>query len=89
MGLSVAGGEVGLGLGGGTLGTDAIAHAMVSTLRLLPALLITTLVCALVSTTGTLAGTIGKDSIITNELAQRLRMDVSCKSTSISTCTLY
>lgn len=57
----MAGCEVSLGLRRGALGTDAITHALVSALRLLSALLITTLVGTLGCTTRTLAGTGGKD----------------------------
>lgn len=53
----MAGGEVSLGLRSGALGADSVTHALVSALRLLPALLIPTLVRALRSTTRTLAGT--------------------------------
>ena len=59
LGLSVAGGEVGLGLGGGALGRAPVAHALVGTLRLLSALVVAALVIALVSTAGALAGTEG------------------------------
>lgn len=44
LSLSVAGGEVGFGLGCGALSADSITHALVSTLRLLSALVVTTLV---------------------------------------------
>lgn len=57
LGLSMAGGEVGLGLRCGALGADSVTHALVSALRLLPALLIMALVSAFGSTTRTLAGT--------------------------------
>lgn len=68
----MAGGEVGLGLRCGALGTDSITHALVSALRLLSTLLITTLVSAPSSTTRTLAGTGGTEcsvhwTIIRNE----------------------
>lgn len=56
LSFSVTGGEVGLGLGCGALGADSITHALVSALGFFSALLITTLVRALSSTTGTLAG---------------------------------
>ena len=61
LSLSMAGCEVSLGLRRGALGTDAITHALVSALRLLSALLITTLVGTVRCTTRTLAGTGGKD----------------------------
>lgn len=57
LSLSVAGGEIGLGLRRGALGTDSITHALVRTLGLLPALLITTLVSALRCAARTLART--------------------------------
>lgn len=57
----MAGGEVGLGLRCGALGTDSITHALVGAFGLLSALLITTLVSALSSTTRTLAGTGGTE----------------------------
>lgn len=60
LGLSVAGREVGLGLRCGALRADPVTHALVSALRLLSTLLITTLVGALSGTTGTLTGTVGK-----------------------------
>lgn len=60
LGLSVAGGEVGLGLRRGALGASSVAHALVSTLRLLPALLIAALVGAAACAARTLAGTDGK-----------------------------
>lgn len=59
----MAGCEVSLGLRRRALGTDAITHALVSALRLLSALLITTLVGTLMCTTRTLAGTGGKDQM--------------------------
>lgn len=59
--LSVAGGEVGLGLGGGALGAHAVAHALVSALRLLSALLVATLVRALGGAARTLAGAGGTE----------------------------
>lgn len=57
----MAGGEVGLGLRRGALGADSVAHALVGALRLLSALLITTLVRAVGSATRTLAGADGKE----------------------------
>lgn len=56
LSLSVAGGEVGLGLRRGALGADAIAHALVGTLRLLAALLVAALVRALGGAAGALTG---------------------------------
>lgn len=53
----MAGSEIGLGLRRGALGTDSITHALVRTLGLLPALLITTLVSALRCAARTLART--------------------------------
>lgn len=61
LSLSVAGGEVGLGLRRGALGADAVAHALMGALRLLSALLATTLVRALERATGTLAGAGGTE----------------------------
>lgn len=61
LSLPVAGGEVGLGLGCGALGTDSVTHALVSALGLLSALLVTTLVGALGSAARTLAGTGGRE----------------------------
>lgn len=57
LSLSVAGGEVGLGLRRGALGAVALTHAMVSALRLLSALVTASLVNAFACTTRTLAGT--------------------------------
>lgn len=56
LSLSVAGGEVGLGLRRGALGGDAIAHALVGTLRLLSALLVAALVRAVRGATRALTG---------------------------------
>lgn len=56
LSLSVAGGEVGLGLRRGALGADAIAHALVGTLRLLSALLVAALVRAVGGATRALTG---------------------------------
>lgn len=61
LSLSVAGGEVGLGLRCGALGADAVTHALMSTLRLLSALLVATLVRALGGATRTLAGAGGTE----------------------------
>lgn len=61
MSLSVAGGEVGLGLRRGALGADAVTHALMSALRLLSALLVATLVRALSGATRTLAGAGGTE----------------------------
>lgn len=66
LSLPVAGGEVGLGLRCGTLGTDSVTHALVSALRLLSALLITALVRALGGAAGTLAGAGGKNGLVKN-----------------------
>lgn len=57
----MAGGEVGLGLGRGALGADSVAHALVGALRLLSALLITTLVRAVSRAARTLAGADGRE----------------------------
>lgn len=57
LSLSVAGGEVGLGLRRGALGAVALTYAMVSALRLLSALVTASLVNAFACTTRTLAGT--------------------------------
>ena len=54
--LSVAGGEVGLGLRGGAHGSDSVAHSLVRTLRLVPALLVAALVGAFGGAAGALAG---------------------------------
>lgn len=67
MSLAVAGGEVGLGLRCGALGADSVTHALVGTFRLLPALLVTTLVSALSGTTRTLAGTGGERKMSSRE----------------------
>lgn len=56
LSLSVAGGEVGLGLRRGALGADAVAHALMGALRLLAALLVAALVGALGGAAGALAG---------------------------------
>lgn len=53
----MAGGEVGLGLRRGALGAHSVAHALVCTLRLLPALLVAALVGAFGHAARTLAGT--------------------------------
>lgn len=72
----MAGGEVGLGLRRGALGADSVAHALVSALRLLSALVIATLVRALGGAAGTLAGADGKttgvESRVRNERAALL-----------------
>lgn len=56
LSLSVAGGEVGLGLRRGALGADAIAHALMGTLGLLSALLVAALVRAVGGATRALTG---------------------------------
>lgn len=56
LSLSVAGGEVGLGLRRGALGADAVAHALMGALRLLAALLVAALVGALGGAAGALTG---------------------------------
>lgn len=61
MSLAVAGSEVGLGFRCGALGADSITHTLVGAFGLLSALLVTTLVSALSSTTRTLAGTGGEE----------------------------
>lgn len=101
LSLSVAGCEVGLGLRRGALGTDSITHALVSALWLLSALLVTTLVRALSSTTRTLAGTGGKDKCSVKNFHKRAgrfalwnikmvrQKKKKRKITSTSTCRLY
>lgn len=56
LSLSVAGGEVGLGLRRGALGADAVAHALMGALRLLAALLVAALVGAVEGAAGALTG---------------------------------
>lgn len=94
LGLAVAGGEVGLGLGRGALGGDAVAHALVSALRLVSALLVTTLVSALCGATRTLAGTAGEDRRVKSGLVANaeagVHYDTSVRSgrDNLPTCRL-
>lgn len=98
--LSVAGGEVGLGLRGGALGAHAVAHALVGTLGLLPALLVASLVGALGGAARTLAGAGGggggggqTGEGVRIDTSERFSLRQPCKclwnEKPASTCTLY
>lgn len=84
----MAGSEVGLRLGGWALGTDSITHALVSALWLLSALLISSLVRALESTTRTLAWTGGKETSVDWIIATVLAEYKLKTTTPAATCTL-
>lgn len=90
LSFSVAGGEVGLGLRRGALGADAVTHALVSTLRLLSALLVTTLVNAFMGTTRTLTGADGKKTSAESRFVLHELAGLSCATPESrnSTCRL-